>query len=55
MPAGASGSPGTAMKQLDSHHRKVALGIFAKCKDLTLASLCGDGAPHAALSLPAIR
>lgn len=35
------------MTQLDSHHRALALGILAKAKDLTLASLSADGAPHA--------
>ncbi len=35
------------MRQLDSHHRKLALGILAKARDLALASLHSDGAPHA--------
>lgn len=35
------------MKQLDSHHRRLALGILARARDLTLASRRHDGAPHA--------
>ena len=35
------------MEQLDAQHRTFMLGILARAKDLTLASLRGDGAPHA--------
>ena len=35
------------MTQLDTHHQKLALAILAKARDLTLASLRSDGAPHA--------
>ena len=35
------------MTQLDSHHRALALDILHRAKDLTLASLRSDGAPHA--------
>lgn len=35
------------MKQLDSQHRTLALGILARASDLTLASVRSDGAPHA--------
>ncbi|WP_426106859.1 pyridoxamine 5'-phosphate oxidase family protein [Massilia sp. TSP1-1-2] len=35
------------MTPLDSHHRTLALRILARARDLTLASLRSDGAPHA--------
>ena len=35
------------MKRLDTHDRALALGILARAKDATLASIRGDGMPHA--------
>ena len=35
------------MNQLDHHSHALALGILARASDLTLATLCHDGSPHA--------
>lgn len=35
------------MKRLDTHDRAFALGILARAKDATLASIRSDGMPHA--------
>lgn len=35
------------MKRLDTHDRAFALGILARAKDATLASIRADGTPHA--------
>jgi nitroimidazol reductase NimA-like FMN-containing flavoprotein (pyridoxamine 5'-phosphate oxidase superfamily) len=35
------------MPHLDAHSRAIALDILAQARDLTLASVRGDGSPHA--------